>query len=67
VLIHDAALHPGELPGLARYKSLGGALAQAESRTVSELISAVFRLATRETALSLPGRPASRIAPAARG
>lgn len=67
MLIQDAALNPGEHPRLARDKSLDGALAQAESRTVSELIGPVFRLAACETALSPPDRPASRIAPAARG
>lgn len=43
--IHDAALNPGELPGLARDKSLEGALARVETRVAYGMIGDAFDLA----------------------
>lgn len=43
--LHDAALNPGELAGLARDKSLEGALGRVENRLVYGLIDDVFDLA----------------------
>lgn len=45
VAIHDEVLNPGELPGLARDKSLEGALARVENRLTYGLIEDVFDLA----------------------
>ncbi|MFT4152109.1 MAG: type II toxin-antitoxin system death-on-curing family toxin [Paracoccaceae bacterium] len=45
IALHDAALNPGELPGLARDKSLDGALARVENRLAYDLISDAFDLA----------------------
>ena len=45
VAIHDAALNPGELEGMALDKSLEGALARVDNRLVYGLISDVFDLA----------------------
>ena len=44
-MIHDMALNPGELPGLAGDKSLDGALARVENRLIYGLIGDVFDLA----------------------
>ncbi len=43
--IHDAVLNPGELAGLARDKSLEGALGRVENRLVYGMIGDVFDLA----------------------
>lgn len=45
VALHDAALNPGELAGLARDKSLEGALARVENRLAYGMIADVFDLA----------------------
>lgn len=45
VQIHDLILNPGELPGLARDKSLDGALARVENRLAYGMIADVFDLA----------------------
>jgi death-on-curing protein len=45
VAIHGEVLNPGELPGLARDKSLEGALARVENRLTYGLIEDVFELA----------------------
>lgn len=45
VMIHDEVLNPGELAGLARDKSLEGALGRVENRLVYGLISDVHDLA----------------------
>ncbi|AUH63022.1 type II toxin-antitoxin system death-on-curing family toxin [Paracoccus zhejiangensis] len=44
-LIHDAVLNPGELAGLARDKSLDGALARVENRLAYGMIGDIFDLA----------------------
>ena len=46
VALHDSALNPGELSGLARDKSLDGALARVENRLVYGMINDVFDLAS---------------------
>jgi len=43
--IHDDVLNPGELRGLARDKSLDGALARVENRIVYGLLTDVYDLA----------------------
>ncbi len=43
--LHDAALNPGELPGLALDKSLDGALARVDNRLAYGLIDDIFGLA----------------------
>lgn len=43
--IHDAILNPGELPGRARDKSLGAALARVDNRLAYGMIADVFDLA----------------------
>ena len=43
--IHDGVLNPGELPGLARDKSLDGALARIENRLAYDLINDAYDLA----------------------
>lgn len=43
--LHDAALNPGEIPGLAKDKSLEGALARVENRVFYDMIEDVFDLA----------------------
>lgn len=45
VALHDAGLNPGELPGLARDKSLDGALARVENRVAYGLVADVFDVA----------------------
>lgn len=45
IALHDAALNPGELPGLARDKSLAGALGRVENRLAYDLIKDAFDLA----------------------
>ena len=45
VLIHDEVLNEGELPGLARDKSLEGALSRVDFRLAYGLINDVFDLA----------------------
>jgi death on curing protein len=45
VEIHDEVLNDGELPGLAKDKSLEGALGRVDNRVVYGLISDVFDLA----------------------
>ncbi|MGZ9812223.1 type II toxin-antitoxin system death-on-curing family toxin [Pseudoroseicyclus sp. H15] len=45
IAIHDAVLNPGELPGLARDKSLDGALARVDNRLAYGLIGDAFDLA----------------------
>ena len=45
VMIHDEALNPGELAGLAMNKSLEGALGRVENRIVYGLISDIYDLA----------------------
>ncbi len=45
IAIHDAVLNPGELPGLARDKSLAGALGRVENRISYDLIADAFDLA----------------------
>lgn len=45
VALHDAALNPGELPGLARDTSLEGALARFDNRLAYGMIADVFDLA----------------------
>lgn len=45
VAIHDAVLNPGELPGLARDKSLEGALGRVENRVHYGMIGDVYDLA----------------------
>jgi death on curing protein len=45
IALHDAALNRGELQGLARDKSLDGALARVENRLVYGLIEDIFSLA----------------------
>lgn len=45
VAIHDEVLNPGELPGLARDKSLDGALARVENRLAYGMIADAFDLA----------------------
>ena len=43
--LHDAALNPGEIAGLAKDKSLEGALARVDNRLVYGMIADVFDLA----------------------
>ena len=45
IALHDAALNPGEIPGLAKDKSLDGALGRVDNRLVYGMISDVFDLA----------------------
>ncbi len=45
IAFHDTVLNPGELPGLARDKSLDGALARVDNRMAYGLIDDVFDLA----------------------
>jgi death on curing protein len=45
IALHDAALNPGELPGLAGDKSLVSALARVENRLAYGLIGDLFDLA----------------------
>ncbi|UOA31236.1 hypothetical protein DSM110093_00999 [Sulfitobacter sp. DSM 110093] len=45
VRIHDSALNPGELAGMALDKSLEGALARVDNRLVYGMIEDVFDLA----------------------
>ena len=45
ILIHDEVLNPGELAGLARDKSLDGALARVENRLAYGMIGDAFDLA----------------------
>ncbi|MDF3348953.1 type II toxin-antitoxin system death-on-curing family toxin [Sulfitobacter sp. KE34] len=45
VKIHDSALNPGELAGMALDKSLEGALARVDNRLVYGMIEDVFDLA----------------------
>lgn len=44
-MIHDTVLNPGELTGLARDKSLSGALARVENRLAYGMIGDIFDLA----------------------
>jgi len=53
IAIHDAVLNPGEIPGLAKDKSLEGALGRVDNRLVYGMINDVFDLAaTYVTAIS---------------
>jgi death-on-curing protein len=45
ILIHNDVLNPGELPGLARDKSLDGALARVQNRLAYGMIADEFDLA----------------------
>lgn len=45
IALHDRVLNPGELPGLARDKSLESALARVENRLAYGMIEDVFDLA----------------------
>ena len=45
IAIHDAALNPGEIPGLANDKSLEGALGRVDNRLFYGMIDDVFDLA----------------------
>ena len=45
IVLHDRVLNPGELPGLARDKSLESALARVENRLAYGMIEDVFDLA----------------------
>ena len=45
IALHDEILNPGELRGLARDKSLEGALARVDNRLAYGMISDVFELA----------------------
>jgi death-on-curing protein len=45
ILIHNDVLNPGELPGLARVKSLDGALARVQNRLAYGMIADEFDLA----------------------
>ena len=45
IALHDAALNPGEIPGLAKDKSLDGALGRVDNRLVYGMINDVFDLA----------------------
>lgn len=45
IAIHDSILNPGELAGLARDKSLEGALARVDNRLAYGLIGDVYDLA----------------------
>lgn len=55
VALHDAALNPGELPGLARDKSLEGALARVDNRLAYGMIADVFDLAAAYAAAVAQG------------
>ena len=45
IRVHDEVLNPDELPGLARDKSLEGALARVDNRLVYGLIHDIYDLA----------------------
>ena len=45
IALHDAALNPGEIAGLAQDKSLDGALGRVENRLIYGMIGDVFDLA----------------------
>lgn len=45
IALHDAALNPAEIPGLAKDKSLDGALGRVDNRLVYGMITDVFDLA----------------------
>lgn len=45
IALHDSVLNPGELPGLAKDKSLDGALSRVENRLAYGMIEDVFDLA----------------------
>jgi death-on-curing protein len=45
IALHDAALNDGEIPGLAKDKSLDGALGRVDNRLVYGMIGDVFDLA----------------------
>ncbi|MCI5109412.1 MAG: type II toxin-antitoxin system death-on-curing family toxin [Marivita sp.] len=45
IALHDAALNDGEIPGLAKDKSLDGALRRVDNRLVYGMIGDVFDLA----------------------
>jgi len=49
IAIHDKVLNPGELTGLARDKSLAGALARVQNRLAYGMISDVCDLAAAYT------------------
>ncbi|WP_323041699.1 type II toxin-antitoxin system death-on-curing family toxin [Gemmobacter sp.] len=55
VALHDAALNPGELSGLARDKSLEGALARVDNRLAYGMIVDVFDLAAAYAAAVAQG------------
>lgn len=55
IALHDAALNPGELPGLARDKSLDGALARVENRLAYGMIADAFDLAAAYAAAIAQG------------
>ncbi len=56
VAIHDEVLNPGELPGLAREKSLEGALARAANRLAYGMIDDIFDLAAAYCVAVAQGR-----------
>jgi death-on-curing protein len=45
IAIHDAVLNPSQIPGLAKDKSLDGALGRVDNRLVYGMINDVFDLA----------------------
>jgi death on curing protein len=45
IALHDSVLNPGELPGLAKDKSLDGALGRVENRLAYGMIKDTFDLA----------------------
>jgi len=55
VLIHDAVLNHGELAGLARDKSLAGALGRVDNRLAYGMIADPFELATSYAAAIAQG------------
>jgi death-on-curing protein len=55
ILIHDEVLNSGELAGLARDKSLDGALARVENRLAYGMIGDAFDLAAAYAVAISPG------------
>lgn len=49
IALHDAVINAGDLKGLARDKSLEGALARVENRLTYDLIGDIFDLAAAYT------------------
>jgi death-on-curing protein len=56
ILIHNDVLNPGELPGLARDKSLDGALARVQNRLAYGMIADEFDLAAAYAVTIATGR-----------